>query len=145
MKAITDKILEILDNMTTGTDAPLKTVLYESGFGANVRLDRLPDPAAVLYMLQSWTLDTDKMLKHPAVDVEIFFCKRCDLAAKGEKIKEVMDSVEPVVDEFISFLLADRSVVVNEIKATTAYGRFDCNVCGYSLQFTVKDRRGACL
>lgn len=141
----TDKILDILNSMTTGNDAMLKTVLYESGFGANVRLDRLQDPAAILYMLQSWTLDTRTKLKHPEVDCEIFFCKRCELAAKGEKIKEVMDTVEPIVDEFISLLLSDKSIIVNEIKAQTAYGRFDCNVCGYSLQFTVKDKQGVCL
>lgn len=141
----TDKILDILESMTTGSDAMLRTVLYESGFGANVRLDRLPDPAAILYMMQSWTLDTDTMFKHPEVDVEIFFCKRCDLAAKGEKIKETMDEIEPIVDEFISLLLSDKTVAVTEIKAQTAYGRFDCNVCGYSLQFKVKDRQGRCL
>ena len=141
----TDKILDILNSMTTGSYALLNTVLYESGFGANVRLDRLPDPAAILYMLQSWTLDTSTKLKHPEVDCEIFFCKRCELASKGEKIKEVIDTVEPIVDEFISLLLSDKSIIVNEIKAQTAYGRFDCNVCGYSLQFTVKDKQGVCL
>ena len=141
----TDKILDILDSMTEGSDALLKTFLYESGFGANVRLDRLPDPAAILYMMQSWTLDTTTKLKHPVVECEIFFCKRCDFAAKGEKTKEVMDTLEPVVDEFISLLLSDKSIIVNEIRAQTAYGRFDCNVCGYSLQFTVKDKQGVCI
>lgn len=140
----TDKILDILNTMATGSDG-LQTVLYESGFGANLRLDRKPTPAAIVYMLKSWKLDTSTKLKHPEVDVEVFFCDRCDLAAKGEVIKEKMDTIEPIVDEFISMLLADKSIIVNDIKATTAYGRFDCNVCGYSLQFTVKDRQGQCL
>ena len=141
----TDRILEMLNSLATGSDPELKTVLYESGFGTNVRLDRLPDPAAILYMLNSYTVNTSTMMKHTSVDVEVFFCKRFALDAKGEVVKGVMDSIEPIVDDFISLLLDERSFVVSNINASTAYGRFDANVCGYSLQFTVTEKQGSCL
>ena len=141
----TDKILSILNSMTVGTDPTLKTVLYESSFGANIRLDRNPDPAAILYLIESWTLDTSTNLKHKSVEVEVFFCKRFDIASKGEVVKQVMDSIEPIIDEFLSMLLSDKSIIVSEIKASSAYGRFDATVCGYSLQFSVTDKQGICL
>ena len=140
----TDAILSILESMASGSDPMLKTVLYESAFGGNVRLDRKPTPSAIVYLLQSWRLDTERGLKHREVDAEVFFCERADLNAKGDAIKGVMDSLEPIVDEFVSLLLSEPSFEVSEIRATAAYGKFDTNVCGYSLQFTAVERQGVC-
>lgn len=142
---ITDKILEILNGMASGSSPMLKTVMYESAFGSNVRLDRKETPAAILYLIEGFKVDVDRAFKHKIVDAEVFFCSRVDLNAKGEVIKGVMDSIEPLVDEFISQLLDEKSWNVSNIKAQSAYGKFDCNVAGFSLSFTVEDRQGTCV
>lgn len=139
-----DKILNILQSMSTGTDSPLKTVIYGSAFDANVRLDRNPDPAAIVYLLQSWTLDTSRMLKRKRCDIAIYFCARYDFNAKGEVIKQTMDDIEPVVDEFISLLLSDSTIDVSDIRSQASYGKFDCNTCGYTLTFSAEEKQGVC-
>lgn len=173
---ITDKVLEILNSMvrppvpapptvavtgvTAGADGAsvrlsygeggccdfLRTVLYESGFGANLRLDRKPTPAAILYMAEGFKVDVKSGRRKDSVDVEVFFCERCDLSAKGEAVKAVMDGVEPVVDEFVARVMAEKSwEVADDISVTTAYGRFDASVVGFSVQLTLTDRRGQCM
>ena len=142
----TDKILSILNSMTVGTDPSLKTVLYESSFGANIRLDRNPDPAAILYLMKGFEIDYSTGLKYDKVDVEIFFGKRCDFAAKGEVIQSVLDSVELIISEFISLVFAEKSwKIEGKIVAQTAIAKFDCNMAGYSLQLTLVDRQGECI
>ena len=139
---IVDKILDILNSMSD-----VETVLYESSFGVNIRLDRRPTPAAIVYLLQNFDIDLSSGLRKDYVDVEVFFCTRCDFAAKGEEIKGVMETLEPTVDEFVSRVLADKSMVLegDKVSVTTAYGSFDCNVCGWSLQMKVGDKQGRCV
>lgn len=143
---ITEKILEILGTLTLGSEPMLQTVLYESGFGANVRMDRKPDPAAICYILKGFEIDPSSGMRHDKVDVEILFARRCDLNAKGEKIKETLDTIESVVDEFVSLVLDEHSWIVDgKFKVQTAYAVFDCNMVGYSLQFSLVERQGRCL
>lgn len=169
---ITDKVLEILNTMASAAHAMqglqgvqclqraesmqcvqpeaccgfLRTVMYESGFGANLRLDRKPTPAAILYMAEGFKVDVKSGRRKDSVDVEVFFCERCDLSAKGEAVKAVMDGVEPVVDEFVARVMAEKSwEVADDISVTTAYGKFDTNVCGFSVQLTLVDRKGRCM
>lgn len=138
--------LNLVNSLTTGSDPLLKTVMYADNFDANIRIDRKPTPAAVTYLLSGFEVDAETGMRKDRVDVEVFVFNRCDFAAKGESVKTVMESVEPAVDEIISLVMDERSwTVEGKIKATTAYGRFDTNVCGYSLQFTLVDRQGTCI
>lgn len=139
---IVDKILDILNSMDG-----IETVLYESGFGSNIRLDRRPTPAAIVYLLRSFDIDLSNGLRKDRVDIEVFFCTRCDFAAKGEVVKADMESLEPLVDEFVSRVLSDKELVLEgeRISVTTAYGSFDSNVCGWSLQMKVGEKQGRCL
>lgn len=141
----TDKILDILNTMATGSDG-LQTVMYASPWDTNIRIDRNPTPAAIVYLIDGFTIDTSTGKRRNKCSVEIFFCTRCDFAAKGEVIKETMETVEPLVDEFVSLLYADKSLLVDEkIVCRAAYGRFDAHVCGYSLQCEVAERVATCL
>ena len=142
---ITDKILEILNTLASGSDPMLQTVIHANAFDSNVRLDRKATPAAILYMLNGWTMDVSTAFKRKSVDVEIFFCDRYDLNAKGEVIQQVLDSIEPICDEFISLVLDEHGWIVSDVKAVTAYGKFDTNVCGYSIQMRLTDKQGVCL
>ena len=123
----------------------IETVIYGSAFDANVRLDRKPDPAAVIYLLDSWVIDTEKFLKRKECDIAVYFCRRFNLDAKGEEIKAVMDTVENVVDIFVEEVLADSSMVVTNVKAQSSYGKFDCNTCGYTVTFHAADKQGQCI
>lgn len=142
---ITDKIIEILNGFTTGTDPLLSTVIYASPWDANVRLDRKPTPCAVVYLVSGFEVDVDSGLRKDTVDFEILFADRCNLESKGEKIKETTDRMEAVIDEFLSLLMDEKGIDVTGIKARLAYAKFDCNLAGYSLEFKVTDKQGRCI
>lgn len=131
----------------TGSEEPnLKTVMYASPWDANVRLDRKPTPAAIVYLLKGFEVDTSTGMRRDRADVEVFFCTRCDLAAKGEETKQKMETVEPIVDEFVSLVMSEKSFIIEEkITASAAYGKFDANVCGYSVNLTVADKVKSCI
>lgn len=139
---LTNKILNILNSITG-----IKTVLYESGYGTNLRLDRRETPAAILYMLQEYTIDLAKGIKREIVDVEVFICDRCDLAAKGEVVQQKLDTLQPYVNQFVALLTSEKTLLLDgdSINVQMAYGKFDTNVCGYSLQFKVSERQGGCI
>lgn len=138
---IVDKILNLLRSVDG-----IETVLYESGFGTNVRLDRKPTPSAILYLLQQYTVDLVKGVKREILDVEVFVCDRADLAAKGEVVQQKLDTIKPLVDQFIALLVGERTLLLDgdSIDVTMAYGKFDANVVGYSLQFKVSERQATC-
>ena len=138
---LTNKILNILNSITG-----IKTVLYESGYGTNLRLDRRETPAAILYMLQEYTIDLAKGVKREIVDVEVFVCDRCDLAAKGEVVQQKLDTLLPYVNQFVALLTSEKTLLLDgdSISVQMAYGKFDTNVCGYSLQFKVSERQATC-
>lgn len=139
---LTNKILNILNSITG-----IKTVLYESGAGTNLRLDRRETPAAILYMLQEYTIDLAKGIKREIVDVEVFICDRCDLAAKGEVVQQKLDTLLPYVNQFVALLTSEKTLLLDgdNISVQMAYGKFDTNVVGYSLQFKVSERQGTCI
>ena len=139
---LTNKILNILNSITG-----IKTVLYESGYGTNLRLDRRETPAAILYMLQEYTIDLAKGVKREIVDVEVFICDRCDLAAKGEVVQQKLDTLQPYVNQFVALLTSEKTLLLDgdSINVQMAFGKFDTNVCGYSLQFKASERQGGCI
>lgn len=139
---LTNKILNILNSITG-----IKTVLYESGYGTNLRLDRRETPAAILYMLQEYTIDLARGVKREIVDVEVFVCDRCDLAAKGEVVQQKLDTLLPYVNQFVALLTSEKTLLLDgdSISVQMAYGKFDTNVCGYSLQFKVSERQASCI
>ena len=138
---IVDKILNLLRSVDG-----IETVLYESGFGTNVRIDRRATPAAILYLLQQYDIDLSKGVKREIVDVEVFVCDRCDLAAKGEVVQQKLDALLPMVNQFVALLTSERTLLLDgdSISVQMAYGKFDTNVCGYSLQFKVSERQASC-
>ena len=137
-----NKILNILQSVDG-----IETVIHDTSFSANVRLDRENTPAAILYMLNEFSVDTTKGIRRESVDVEIFFCDRVDLAAKGEVVQQKLDTLLPYVNQFIASVLNERTLIVeNEtVNVKCAIGRFDCNVCGWSLELKLTERQGTCI
>ena len=170
---ITNKILEILNDMSV-PQPPLqglqhaaclqqaqslqclepepccgwiRTVIYSDDYDTNVRIDRKPTPAALLYTLEGFEIGTKDGIRKDSVEVEVFFFDRCTFAAKGETTKTVMERVEPVVGEFVARVMSERSWVVDgdKIEVTAAVGKFDANVAGWSVQLKLTERQGRCL
>ena len=139
---LTNKILNILNSITG-----IKTVIHDTSFSTNVRLDRRETIAAIVFMLQEFNVSVKNGVKRESEEIEIFLCDRCDLAAKGEVVEGVLDGLKPVLNEFLTLVLNERSWVVDgdEINVKMSYGRFDCNVVGYSVELKLTERQGGCI
>ncbi len=141
--------MQIVDNILHKLNSidGLETVFYESGWGTNLRIDRKPTPAAVLYMLQTYNVSLNGNTKKDSVELEVFIFDRVDLAAKGEVIQEKLDDLQPFVNQFIALLANDKSLVLDgdTVEASMAYGQFDAHVCGWSLQLKLTERQGICI
>lgn len=137
-----NKILNILRSING-----IKTVIHDSSYSTNVRLDRKETIAAIVFMLQEFNVSVKNGVKRESEEIEIFLCDRCDLAAKGEVVEGVLDGIKPVLNEFLTLVLNERSWVVDgdEINVKMSYGRFDCNVVGYSVELKLTERQGTCI
>ena len=138
---ITYKILNILRSING-----IKTVIHDTSFSTNVRLDRRETIAAIVFMLQEFNVSVKNGVKRESEEIEIFLCDRCDLAAKGEVVEGGLDGIKPVLNEFLTLVLNERSWVVDgdEINVKMSYGRFDCNVVGYSVELKLTERQATC-
>lgn len=139
---ITDKVLNILNSIDG-----IKTVIHDNAFSTNVRLDRNPTPAGILFMIQEFSVNIKSGLRRDSVDLEIFICDRCDFAAKGEVVETTLNGLLPMVNEFITLVLEEKSWVVDgdEIPVKMSYGKFDTNVVGFSIELKLTERQGHCL
>lgn len=129
------------------TDPYLKYVMYDSGWSANVRVDRNPTPAALLYLLSDWKLDVSTQTVKESANMQIFFFDVTNLDAKGEEKDLVVQRMETLAKEFIANILADKTIVIksDKIKIESAYGRFDKFVCGVTVQLEIEERQPSCL
>lgn len=141
--------MQIVDNILRKLRSVngLETVFHESGFGTNLRIDRKPTPAAVLYLIQGFEIGLNGGIRKDNVDLEVFFFDRIDLSAKGEAVQTKMDELLPLVNGFVSLLVSDKTLVLDgdTIKVQAAYGKFDTNVCGWSLQLKLTEKQGHCI
>ena len=139
---LSDKVLDILNDMES-----IETVIYDSGFSANVRLDRKATPAAILYLMTDWELDISKGVLKESADMEVFFCKRAEHDIKGEDKDIIVTETYELAKEFLGLLLEDKTITVvdDSIKMRATYGKFDSFVVGCSLHIKIEERQGSCL
>lgn len=134
-----DTILQLLRD-----DSRIGTVLYESPYSANLRIDRLPSPYAILYLVQSMDVDVRGSRYFKTLDIELFICKPTDLSAKGEDVQAACDDLMPIVETFISNLYDSRLFDFDSVKIRQAVGKYDKNVSGLALEMTLKERQPTC-
>lgn len=138
--SVTEKILGAM-NAVQG----IGTVMYESSYSANLRIDRKPSPYGILYLIKDFEIDTSLSRFNDRYDVEVFFCKPIAIDAKGMEFGRIVEEMTELAKKFIVNLKADRSLVLSDtIKAKTATGTFDKNVAGISLEFTVESKTSTC-
>lgn len=139
---LTDKILDILNGMES-----IDTVMYDSGFSANVRIDRNPTPAALLYLLTDWNLNISKGAVRESAEMEVFFFDRASHDQKGEEKDVIVKRMEVIAREFLGLVLADSSIRLKDdvIKIRSSYGKFDTFVVGVSVHLTIEEKQASCL
>jgi len=130
-----------------GSIDDINTVMYDSGWSANVRIDRNPAPYALLYLLSDWTLDISKGVSKEGADIQVFFFDKANLDAKGEEKDLIVTQMELIAREFIRRVLADNTIIVAEdtIKLRSSWGQFDKFCVGVSVTMKLEDKQGGCI
>lgn len=139
---IVNKVKDILNTIDG-----LKTVLYQSGFSANVTLDRKETPAAVLYLLTDFDIDIQHGTSKESAELEILFCDRTRFDITGDQKDTIINNCTDLAKEFISKLLAEKTLYINQdsIHCKCSYGKFDTFVAGVSVELRIEEKQGSCL
>lgn len=127
--------------------ADLQTVMFDNGSSSNVRIDRRPTPAALLYTLPDWTINVSKGNAVESADIQVFFFDRVNFDSKAEDKLTVFEDTELLAREFIYRLLNDSTIRVldDTIKITASYGSFDAFVAGCVVNLTIEEKQGSCI
>lgn len=130
-----------------GSIDDINTVMYDSGWSANVRIDRNHAPYALLYLLSDWTLDISKGVAKEGADIQVFFFDKANIDAKGEEKDLIVTQMELIAREFIRRVLADNTILVAEdtIKLRSSWGQFDKFCVGVSVTMKIEDKQGGCI
>lgn len=142
MTNLINKVLAILNDI-----AEIQTVLYDNGSSSNVRIDRRPTPAALLYTLPDWTINVSKGNAVEGAEIQVFFFDRVNFDSKAEDKLTVFEETELLAREFIYRLLNDSTIRVldDTIKITASYGSFDSFVAGCVVNLTIEEKQGSCI
>ena len=148
---LVNKVKTILSGMVPSTQPQtgpyLKTVMYDSGFSANVRIDRNPTPAALFYLLSDWNLDVTTQTVRESANIEVFFFDVCQLDAKGETKDAIIQNMEILAKDFISRILEDKSIrmVGDSVRIQSSYGKFDKFCVGVAVNLKIEEKQASCL
>lgn len=142
MTNLTNKVLAILNDI-----ADLETVIYDNSYSANVRIDRKPTPAALLYTLPDWTLDIGHGNSKERSEIQVFFFNRANFDCKAEDKLDIIEDMNLLAREFVYTLLNDNTVRVvdDEVKMTSSFGEFDAFVIGVVVKLTLEERQPSCI
>lgn len=149
---LVDKIRAILNSMLPpetpieGTEY-VKTVFYSSSWDANLRIDRNPSPIALLFLLSDWSINIASGTKKESAQLQVFFADRAKFDSTGEQKDVIVKRMETLATEFISRVLADKSIriVDDDVKMRSSYGQFDAFVVGVSVTLRLEERQGSCI
>lgn len=151
MKLI-NKVLTILESMTPPENPVegqeyIQTIIYDSGFSANVRIDRKTSPIALVYMLSDWTLNTNSTSYTEEANIQVFFCDRANFDSIGESKDVIVQRMESIAKQFLSLILSDRTIklVDDKVKIKSSYGKFDSFVVGVTVNLKIEERQPSCL
>lgn len=138
---IIDKIKNILNSLED-----IKTVMYESAFGANLRVDRKEAPFAIMYTVADYQLDMSRNLKE-GCNIEIFFAERGKLGDTGDNDQVIIDRTMGYARQFLAVLRQEKSIVIENDPVTvkSAYGRYDAHLVGVSVELQLRDRQAHCI
>ena len=116
------------------------TVVFGSLHDVNIKLDRKQGPFLITYMVQNVDLDLRMNRYIPTYNFKMFICDRVPLNAKGEVVQETIDDMMALAIDVLSAIKNTFNVLESNFRLSTSWGKFDCNVSGVSLEFSIKDR-----
>lgn len=128
------EFLNFLSNLDKGT------VVFGSLHDVNIKLDRKQGPFLITYMVQNVDLDLRMNRYIPTYNFKMFICDRVPLNAKGEVVQETIDDMMALAIDILSAIKNTFNVLESNFRLSTSWGKFDCNVSGVSLEFSIKDR-----
>lgn len=139
---LVNKIRDILAQMPD-----IQTLIYDSAWSSNIRVDRSPAPYAILYLLSDWTVDISSGVAKEGAQLQVFFADRAKFDCKGEEKDLIVTQMELIAREFIRRVLADNTIRVidDTIKLRSSYGSFDAFVVGVSVTLNIELRQGSCI
>jgi len=142
MTNLTNKVLAILNDI-----AGIQTVMFDNSHSTNVRIDRKPTPAALLYTLPDFKIEIGGGVAKERADIQVFFFDRVQFDSTAEAKLEIFENMGLFAREFIYRLLNEKSIIVldDTVNITAAYGSFDSFVCGCTVQLTIEERQGSCI
>lgn len=149
---LVNKILTILNSMLPPENPIegqeyIQTIIYDSAWSANVRVDRKSSPIALVYLLSDWTLNTNSLVYKEAANIQIFFADRANFDSKGEDKDAIVQRMEAIAKEFLSLVISDREIKLldDNVKIQSSYGRFDSFMVGVTLNLRIEERQSSCL
>ena len=116
------------------------TVVFGSLHDVNIKLDRKQGPFLITYMVQNVDLDLRMNRYIPTYNFKMFICDRTPLNAKGEVIQETIDNMMALAIDVLSAIKNTFNVLESNFRLSTSWGKYDCNVSGVSLEFSIKDK-----
>lgn len=139
---LVDKTLHIL-NALSGVN----TVLYDSPWMQNFRIDRKTGPFALMYPI----VDIEDSFSNQntykeAISIEVFFADVVKFDADGEAHLEVVDDMYEIAKAFVHQLQLDKDIMIDgDVRMHTGYGKYDKYLSGVSVECKLVLRQPVCL
>lgn len=143
MNVIVDKVLQVLNSLNG-----VNTVMYDSGFSANVRIDRATPPFALLYLINQWNVDIAKTTSvKETANIQVFFFEPVNFGAKGEEKDIVVKKMYEIARDFIREMLEIKGLTINgtNVPISSSYGKFDKFCAGVVVELSLTEIQGKCL
>ena len=123
----------------------INTVVYQDVFKANVSLDNVTFPCAVMFLIVDGGLNLSNDIYKEVADVQLFFIDKIDYDSNGDEVEAVAESMRNIAKKFIQ-LSQDSAykITSNEVLFKTIYDEYDVNVCGINFNFTAQEKQGVC-
>jgi hypothetical protein len=137
---------EIRDTIATISD--IKQFMYESPGVANIRLDRAQFPCAMLYCINTTTIDTSLGYQRESADCNLFFLTKADsIDFDGWKNEAKIADMKALAMKFYNALTARGYVTVDgtRLQLQSVFDKGDVLTTGISFQFRAVEKVGKCI
>lgn len=143
---ITEKILNALNAVKAA--GYVESVLYNSQYKANVQLDGIATPVAVLYLFRDGAYDTATGLLREEAEINVMFLThQRELDFDGIANEALIDTMSEAATAFIAEVTRTNNIAIvgDNITLRGVYDTYDTNTTGVSMQFRVRELQGQCI
>lgn len=144
--AISAQILNVLDAMVTAD--VIKSRVYQQVGKANVVMDNVTTPAAVMYCVSKWDIAIRSGVTREEATIGVGFVDRQpQLDFDGGMNDAIVAFCRAKAVDFVSRVRAlnTMTIIDDVVKCTTVFDEYDTNVTGVWVEFRIKENGGECL